>query len=107
MLVVEEIRRRGAARVSELTELFAFSDMTIRPRLSTCSRPRAQLREKQAIAAAAAELVKPGQAIALTGGTTWRLAHHIVHVSDLTAVTNSIEVAHVRHASGDPTSPSS
>ena len=29
-LIVEEIRRRGAVRVSELTELLAVSDMTIR-----------------------------------------------------------------------------
>src|ERR687888_34069 len=30
MLIVEEIRRRGAVRVSELTELLDVSDMTIR-----------------------------------------------------------------------------
>jgi len=30
MLIVEEIRRRGAVRVSELTELLQVSDMTIR-----------------------------------------------------------------------------
>ena len=29
-LIVEEIRRRGAVRVSELTELLGVSDMTIR-----------------------------------------------------------------------------
>ncbi len=30
MLIVEEIRRRGAVRVSELTELLSVSDMTVR-----------------------------------------------------------------------------
>src|SRR5438067_5323048 len=62
-----------------------------------------QLREKEAIARAAAELVEPGQAIALTAGTTtWRLAHHILHVPDLTVVTNSIQVANVLHREPRP-----
>jgi len=30
LLIVEEVRRRGAVRVSELTELFGVSDMTVR-----------------------------------------------------------------------------
>jgi DeoR/GlpR family transcriptional regulator of sugar metabolism len=57
-----------------------------------------QLREKDAIARAASELVQPGQAIALTAGTTtWRLAQHLTQVPDLTVVTNSIQVANVLH----------
>jgi DeoR/GlpR family transcriptional regulator of sugar metabolism len=124
-LIVEEIRRRGAVRVSELTELLAVSDMTVRRDLDVLAssglvdkvhggatapgRPSTdepgfeakshrQLEEKEAIARAAAKLVKPRQAIALTAGTTtWRLAHHLHSIPDLTVVTNSIQVANVLH----------
>src|SRR5918999_26654 len=82
-LIAEEIRRRGAVRVSELTARLGVSDMTIRRDLD---------------ALAARELVEPGQAIALGAGTTtWRLAHHLLDVPDLTVVTNSIQVATVLH----------
>src|SRR5437868_14274733 len=124
-LIVEEIRRRGAVRVSELTELLAVSDITIRRdrdvlassglvdkvhggatvrgRPSTDqpgleAKSHRQLEEKEAIARAAAKLVKPRQAVALTAGTTtWRLAHHLHGIPDLTFVTNSIQVANVLH----------
>ena len=130
MLIVEEVRRRGAVRVSELTELLDVSNMTIRRDLDVLAasglvekvhggatvrgRPSTdepgfeakshrQLREKEAIALAAAALVEPGQAIALTAGTTtWRLAHHILQVPDLTVVTNSIQVANVLHREPRP-----
>jgi DeoR/GlpR family transcriptional regulator of sugar metabolism len=129
-LIVDEIRRRGAVRVSELTELLAVSDMTIRRdldvlagsgliekvhggatalgRLSTDepgfeAKSHRQLQEKEAIAVAASRLVEPGQAIALTAGTTtWRLAHHLLRVPELTVVTNSIQVANVLHHEGRP-----
>src|SRR4051794_41940424 len=95
MMIVEEVRRRGAVRVSELTELLDVSNMTIRRDLDVLAasglvekvhggatvrgRPSTdepgfeakshrQLREKEAIARAAADLVEPGQAIALTAG---------------------------------------
>src|SRR5919199_2031260 len=124
-LIVDEVRRRGAVRVSELTDLFGVSDMTIRRdldvlaadgvlekvhggatvrRLPSTDEPgfeaksHRQLKEKEAIARAAARLVEPGQAVAVTAGTTtWRLAHHLVDVPDLTVVTNSIQVANVLH----------
>src|ERR671936_498989 len=123
MLIVEEIRRRGAVRVSELTELLGVSDMTVRRDLEVLAasglvekvhggatvrgmlstdepgfqaKSVRQLEEKEAIARAARELVEPGQAIGLTAGTTtWRLAHHLVDIPDLTIVTNSIPVAAV------------
>lgn len=122
-LIVEEVRRRGAVRVSELTDLFGVSDMTIRRDLDVLSssgllekvhggatapggpsthepgfeaKSHRQLEEKEAIAIAASKLVEPGRAIGLTAGTTtWRLAHHLLHVPDLTVVTNSIRVATV------------
>ena len=130
MLILEEVRRRGAVRVSELTELLDVSDMTIRrdldvlatsglvekvhggatarERLSTDepgfeAKSHRQLEEKEAIAQAASRLVEPGQAIGITAGTTtWRLAHEIRHVPDLTVVTNSIQVANVFHREPRP-----
>jgi DeoR/GlpR family transcriptional regulator of sugar metabolism len=129
-LILEEVRRSGAVRVSELTDRLAVSDMTIRrdldvlaaaglvakvhggatapQRLSTDepgfeAKSHRQRAEKEAIAGAAAELVEPGQAIGLTAGTTtWRLAHSIRDVPDLTVVTNSIQVANVLHAERRP-----
>jgi DeoR/GlpR family transcriptional regulator of sugar metabolism len=129
-LIVEEIRRRGAVRVSELTELLAVSEMTIRRDLDVLAaagllekvhggavirgglsaeepgfeaKSHRQLKEKEAIARAAAQLVEPGQSIGLTAGTTtWRLAHHLAHVPDLTVVTNSIQVANVLHREPRP-----
>jgi DeoR/GlpR family transcriptional regulator of sugar metabolism len=130
LLILEEVRRRGAVRVSELTELLAVSDMTIRRDLDVLAaaglldkvhggatapgrlsadepgfeaKSHRQLEEKEAIARAAAELVEPGQAIGLTAGTTtWRLAHHIVDVPDLTVVTNSIQAANILHRERRP-----
>jgi DeoR/GlpR family transcriptional regulator of sugar metabolism len=127
-LIAEEVRRRGAVRVSELTERLAVSDMTIRRDLDVLAsagvlekvhggatarglrstdepgfeaKSHRQLDEKEAIARHAATLVEPGQAIALTAGTTnWRLAHHLVQIPDLTIVTNSIQVANVLHREG-------
>ena len=129
-LILEEVRRTGAVRVSELTDRLAVSDMTVRrdldvlaaaglvakvhggatapQRLSTDepgfeAKSHRQQPEKEAIAAAAAELVEPGQAVGLTAGTTtWRLAHSISAVPDLTVVTNSIQVANVLHAERRP-----
>jgi len=124
-LIVDEVRRRGAIRVSELKELLAVSDMTVRRDLDVLAatglvrkvhggatapgqlsadepgfeaKSHRQLDEKEAIARAASALVEPGQAIGLTAGTTtWRLAHYLLDVPDLTVVTNSIQVANVLH----------
>jgi DeoR/GlpR family transcriptional regulator of sugar metabolism len=129
-LIAEEIRRRGAVRVSELTELLGVSDMTIRRDLDVLAgsglvdkvhggatvrrslsthepgfepKSRRQFAEKEAIAQAASALVEPGQAIAVSAGTTtWRLAHHLTHVPDLTVVTNSMQVANVLHRQARP-----
>ena len=129
-LILNEIRRLGAVRVSELTELLSVSEMTVRRDLDSLAasgfvekvhggatanlrlsadepgfeaKSHRQLAEKEAIARAAAELVRPGQAVGLTAGTTtWRLAHHILGVPDLTVVTNSIPVANVLHREPRP-----
>src|SRR5262245_65066518 len=119
-LILEEVRRRGAIRVSELTDLLDVSDMTIRRDLDVLAsaglvdkvhggatapgglsadepgfeaKSHRQLDEKEAIARAASALVEPGRAIGLTAGTTtWRLANHINAVTDLTVVRISIQV---------------
>src|SRR5262245_10027493 len=129
-LIVEEVRREGAVRVSELTDLLGVSEMTIRRDLDALAatgllekvhggatlrgalsadepgfeaKSHRQLREKEAIARAAAKLIEPGLSIGLTAGTTtWRLAHHPAHVPDLTVVTNSMQVANVLHAGARP-----
>ena len=133
-LILGEVRRLGAVRVSDLTELLSVSEMTVRRDLDSLAasgfvekvhggatahrrlsadepgfevNSHRQLAEKESIARAAAELVRPGQAIGLTAGTTtWRLAHHILGVPDLTVVTNSIAVANVLHRGRGPISPS-
>jgi DeoR/GlpR family transcriptional regulator of sugar metabolism len=129
-LIAEEVRRRGAMRVSELTELLGVSDMTIRRDLDVLAgsgliekvhggatarralstdepgfepKSRRQFGEKEAIAEAASRLVEPGQAIALSAGTTtWRLAHCLADVPDLTVVTNSMQVANLLHRQARP-----
>jgi DeoR/GlpR family transcriptional regulator of sugar metabolism len=126
-LIVDEIRREGGVRVRELTGLLAVSEMTIRRDIDVLAtaglidkvhggatlrgglstdepgfeaKSHRQLSEKEAIARAASKLVEPGQAIGLSAGTTtWRLAHHLAAVPDLTVVTNSIQVADVLHLS--------
>ncbi|MFE6281150.1 DeoR/GlpR family DNA-binding transcription regulator [Streptomyces sp. NPDC057877] len=125
-LILDEVRRRGGVRVNELTRKLGVSDMTVRRDLDALARqgvlekvhggavPVAEasthepgfeaksgleLTAKEDIARSAAELVAPGAAIALSGGTTtYALAHRLVDVADLTVVTNSVRVADVFHA---------
>jgi DeoR/GlpR family transcriptional regulator of sugar metabolism len=120
-LILEQVRRFGGARVSDLTASFGVSDMTVRRDLEVLARQglvdkvhggataptnRAieepgfeaksvrELDEKNAIAAEAARLVAPGQAVAIGAGTTtWVLAQHLAAIADLTVVTNSVRVA--------------
>ncbi|MFJ6525434.1 DeoR/GlpR family DNA-binding transcription regulator [Streptomyces longwoodensis] len=125
-LILDEVRRRGGVRVNELTRKLGVSDMTVRRDLDALARQgvlekvhggavpvvEASTHEpgfeaksgleqtaKEDIARAAAGLVTPGSAIALSGGTTtFALAHHLLDVPDLTVVTNSARVADVFHA---------
>jgi DeoR/GlpR family transcriptional regulator of sugar metabolism len=129
-VIIAEVRRRGAVRVTELAQLLAVSDMTVRRDLElldeagllTKVHGGASLRserssdepgfeakslrnmaEKHAIAIAAAAMVSSGAAIGMTAGTTtWQLAYHLVDVPDLTVVTNSVRVADVLHQSPRP-----
>jgi DeoR/GlpR family transcriptional regulator of sugar metabolism len=120
--ILSELRRSGAVRVAELTELLGVSDMTVRRDLEQLAldgvvrkvhggavlagqvafepgfAAKSQLAQpaKAAIAAHAASLIRPGAAIALSAGTTtWAMAQHVAAVAGLTVVTNSTTVADV------------
>ncbi|ARQ71789.1 DeoR/GlpR family DNA-binding transcription regulator [Streptomyces marincola] len=124
-LILEEVRRRGGIRVSELTRMLQVSDMTVRRDLDVLARQGSlekvhggavpvaerrthepgfeaksslELSAKSEIARAAAALATPGSAVALSGGTTtYAVAHQLLDVPELTVVTNSVRVADVFH----------
>jgi DeoR/GlpR family transcriptional regulator of sugar metabolism len=128
--ILDAVQAAGGVRVADLVDRFGVSDMTIRRDLETLAerglilkvhggatalRPgateepgfaaKAELNpgQKDAIAERAAELVKPGTAVALSAGTTTaRLAQRLTRVEGLTVVTNSIPVADLFHRSGRP-----
>ncbi|CAM5745929.1 putative aga operon transcriptional repressor [Streptomyces afghaniensis 772] len=132
-LILDEVRRRGGVRVNELTRKLGVSDMTVRRDLDALARQGVlekvhggavpvveasthepgfeaksglELTAKEDIARAAAKLVAPGAAIALSGGTTtYALAQQLLDVPDLTVVTNSVRVADVFHAAQRTTGP--
>jgi DeoR/GlpR family transcriptional regulator of sugar metabolism len=120
--ILTELRRAGAVRVADLTELLDVSDMTIRRDLEQLRADgvarkvhggallagqvgfepgfavKSQLAQpaKQAIAARAASLIQPGAAVAISAGTTtWALARHVASMPGITVVTNSTTVADV------------
>ncbi len=124
-LIVDRVRTEGSVRVRELADLMGVSDMTIRRDLDALTarglidkvhggavrlvertthepgfeaKRNRQKAEKNAIARAAAELVRPGISIGLNGGTTtWALAALLVDVPELTVVTNSPSAASIFH----------
>jgi DeoR/GlpR family transcriptional regulator of sugar metabolism len=128
--ILEEVRRAGGVRVSDLTRQLSVSDMTIRRDLealadrglvekvhggATALAARSThepgfdakssqfRREKEAIARRAARLIRPGSAIGVSAGTTtYALAPHLCDIPGLTVVTNSIPVADVLYRSGRP-----
>jgi DeoR/GlpR family transcriptional regulator of sugar metabolism len=118
--ILAELRRNGAVRVSDLIDMLGVSDMTVRRDLEQLASDgvarkvhggavltgqvafepgfaaKSQLAQgvKQAIAARAAELIRPGAAIGLSAGTTtWAMARHVATIPGLTVVTNSTTVA--------------
>jgi DeoR/GlpR family transcriptional regulator of sugar metabolism len=128
--ILAEVKANGAARVVDLVALLGVSDMTIRRDIDTLvqrglvqkvhggatrrdpgaseepgfeEKSARQRGEKEAIASAASELVEPGMAVGVTGGTTtWALASHLWRVPELTVVTNSLAVADVLHQHAHP-----
>lgn len=123
--IIDELRRTGIVRVSGLSGLLGVSEMTVRRDLdalatrgllakvhggavaldgATAVEPGFTVKsvrernEKDAIAAAAVKLLRPGMSIGVGAGTTtWAMARHLATVPDLTVVTNSWPVADVLH----------
>jgi DeoR/GlpR family transcriptional regulator of sugar metabolism len=120
--ILAELRRSGAVRVADLTDLLGVSDMTIRRDLEQlagdgvarkvhggavlagqvafepgfAAKSQLALPAKHAIAERAASLIQPGAAIALSAGTTtWAMARYVASIGGLTVVTNSTTVADV------------
>lgn len=120
--ILEHVRS-GGAKVSELVELLDVSDMTIRRDIELLAskglvvkvhggalppgahaavepgfvaKSQLQVAQKRAIARAAAALVDPGTAIAISAGTTtFEVARALQRVPELTIVTNSMLIAQV------------
>ena len=129
-MILEEARRTGAVRVSDLVARLRVSDMTIRRDLDVLAgrglvekvyggatallgkstdepgfeaKSVQQQAQKEAIAELAVALVRPGTAIGISAGTTtWTFARALDAVPGLTIVTNSIHVADVLRESGQP-----
>lgn len=130
-VIVREVRRAGAVRVTELVNQLGVSDMTIRRDLDTLAgrgllrkvhggatslgadrsaeepgfeaKSVRQLAEKEAISKRAAALVTPGSSIALSAGTTtWTFARALVDIPELTIITNSIRIADELQRTGRP-----
>jgi DeoR/GlpR family transcriptional regulator of sugar metabolism len=128
--ILGRVRTDGGVRVADLVRELEVSDMTVRRDLellqeqgllekvhggativpdSTLFEPgftaKASLQQdaKESIAAAAAALVTPGQAIAISAGTTtYAVARRLLDVPRLTVVTNSVPVADVLYHGGRP-----
>ena len=129
-VIIEEVQRHGAVRVSDLVVRLGVSDMTIRRDLESlagrgmvdkvhggavaphghstdepgfAAKSGRERSLKDAIADAAAALVQPGTAVGISAGTTtYALAQRLSGVADLTVVTNSTRVAEVLN---EPTRP--
>ncbi len=127
-LILDRVREAGAVRVAELSRELEVSDMTVRRDLEILhdhgllekvhggattisglasyepgfvAKSALQQAEKTAIAAAAAGLVEPGMAIAISAGTTTHvLAERVADVPGVTIVTNSVRVADVLYRTG-------
>jgi DeoR/GlpR family transcriptional regulator of sugar metabolism len=126
--ILQEVELTGGVRVSDLVELLGVSDMTIRRDITALARKglvarvhggatavsgrsadepgfavksALQTMEKSLIAAAAADLVQPGDSVALSAGTTtYAIACELRAVPGLTVVTNSVPVGDVLHQTG-------
>ncbi|HEY3164075.1 MAG TPA: DeoR/GlpR family DNA-binding transcription regulator [Candidatus Limnocylindrales bacterium] len=127
-LILDRVRETGAVRVADLARDLGVSDMTVRRDLEILhehgllekvhggattlsglasfepgfvAKSGLQQSEKEAIAAAAADLVEPGMAIGISAGTTTHaLAAKVADIPGVTIVTNSIRVADVLHRAG-------
>ena len=117
--ILEELKRKGGVRLTELTAALEVSEMTVRRDLDALQgegllervhggavatqrgteepgfekKLLREQTEKIAIAGLAANMVRPGSAIGLSAGTTtWALARRLASMDDVTVVTNSVNV---------------
>jgi DeoR/GlpR family transcriptional regulator of sugar metabolism len=123
--ILEQVQLTGGARVSDLVDLLGVSDMTIRRDIAALARrglvarvhggatavsdrsadepgfavkSGLQTREKAAIALAAVRLVRAGDSVALSAGTTtYAIGLELRSVPQLTVVTNSVPAAELLH----------
>jgi DeoR/GlpR family transcriptional regulator of sugar metabolism len=126
--ILELVKRSGAVRVSDLVVDLGVSDMTIRRDLgvlaqaglvqkvhggatlvadssayepSFTAKSSLERIAKREIALAAAELVPPGTAVAMSAGTTTHaLAGELLDVPGLTVVTNSVHISDLLYQHG-------
>ncbi len=126
--ILERLQADGAVRVSEMMRQLGVSDMTVRRDLEALESQghlikvhggATLLREssvhepgfdtkrtleheaKLAIARAAAALVEPGMAVAISAGsTTYEVSRRLTDVPRLTVVTNSVPAAEVLYHGG-------
>jgi DeoR/GlpR family transcriptional regulator of sugar metabolism len=124
-LILDEVARSGAVKVTDLVGELGVSDMTIRrdiselagrglvdrvhggaamPRMASVHEPgfatkaTQQVEAKTAIAKAAAAQVRPGSSLGISAGTTTHLvATQLLDIPELTVVTNSLPVADELH----------
>lgn len=127
-LILERLRADGAVRVAELMVELQVSDMTVRRDLEALEAQGHLVRvhggatllrdsavhepgfdtkrslehdAKLAIAEAAADLVEPGMAVAISAGTTtYEISRRLQNVPRLTVVTNSVPAAEVLYHGG-------
>ncbi len=126
--ILDRIRSDGGVRVADLVAELAVSDMTVRRDLELLDqqgliekvhggativseralfepgfRAKSSLEQeaKETIAEAAAAMVPPGSAVAISAGTTtYAVARSLLDRPDLTVVTNSLPVADLFHRRG-------
>ena len=124
--ILDRVQAEGGVRVSDLVEELGVSDMTIRRDIAHLARKGLvarvhggatavtgrsaeepafavkadrQTAEKSGIAGSAARLVKPGDSVALSAGTTtYAVALRLRSVPNLTVVTNSLQVGDAMNA---------
>lgn len=123
--ILDRVQRTGGVRVSDLVDVLGVSEMTVRRDIAAlasrglvtrvhggatepsarsteepgfAAKSRLEVRRKAAIAEAAVGLVQPGDAVALSAGTTtYEVARRLRAVAGLTVVTNSVPAADLLH----------
>jgi DeoR/GlpR family transcriptional regulator of sugar metabolism len=126
--ILDRLRAEGGVRVADLVRELGVSDMTVRRDLEQLhdqgllekvhggataitgsalfepgfsAKSSLEQEAKEAIAEAAAAMVHPGQAIAISAGTTTHaIARRLLDVPRLTVVTNSVPVSDVLYHGG-------